>query len=63
MDFERYVAEQNFLTAKEEKMETIKKLLKRNMPIEDIADITRVSVEKVNDLIAEIKKLEKEEHS
>ena len=60
MDSEHYVAEQKFLVAKEEKMRTIKELMDSNIPIEIIAKVTRISVDKVNELLKEIEKLEKE---
>ena len=60
VDFERYIAEQKILTAKEEKMKTIKELMDSNIPIEIIAKSTRISVDKVDELLKEIKKLEKE---
>ena len=66
MDFERYVAEKEFLTAKREKMEAIKEMMDSNLPIELIAKISRLPINKTNDLIAEIEKREKrekEEHS
>lgn len=62
VDFERYVAEQKFLATKEEKMRTIKELMDSNIPIEIIAKATRISIDKVNELLKEIERLEKEEH-
>ena len=59
MNWERYIAEQKFLAIKEEKMRTIKELMDSNIPIEIIAKATRISIDKVNELLKEIERLEK----
>lgn len=60
MDLERYVAEKEFLAVKARVKGIIKELLDIDMPVEKIAKVTKLSVEKTNDLIEEIKK---EQHS
>lgn len=63
MDFERYVAEKEYFAALNEKKETtariVRGLIKKKIPIEDIAEATNLTVEEVSKLLKETE----EEHS
>ena len=59
MDLERYVAEKEFLAAEKATTQVIKDFLKAGVPIKEVIKATKLSPEKVNELLEEIK----EEHS
>ena len=59
MDLERYVAEKEFLAAEKAATQVIKDFLKAGVPIKEVIKATKLSPEKVNELLEEIK----EEHS
>ena len=58
MDFERYVAEKEFLSVRELERKVAGRLFKMGIPVEDIAKVIRLSVEKTVALIEEYEKEE-----
>lgn len=60
MDLERYAAEKEFLAAEKAATQVIKDFLKAGVPIKEVIKATKLSPEKVNELLEEIKE---EQHS